>query len=109
MRLAYNKLVRDRIPEIIRSQGHQPVTCVLDNEQYRAAFAREAAQRGSGGKSAPADDLLAELADVLEVLQALVAAQGRSWEELLSVAAGKRAVRGAFADRIFLEYVEQVD
>jgi predicted house-cleaning noncanonical NTP pyrophosphatase (MazG superfamily) len=60
-------------------------------------------------KSAPADDLTAELVDVLEVLQAMVAAHGRSWEELLSVAAGKRAERGAFADRIFLEYVEQVD
>jgi predicted house-cleaning noncanonical NTP pyrophosphatase (MazG superfamily) len=109
MRLTYNKLVRDRIPEIIRSQGHQPVTNVLDDEQYQAALLAKLLEEAQEAQSAPADDLLAELADVLEVLQALVTAQGRSWEELLSVAAGKRAERGAFADRIFLEYVEQID
>jgi predicted house-cleaning noncanonical NTP pyrophosphatase (MazG superfamily) len=109
MRLAYNKLVRDRIPEIIRSQGHQPVTYVLDDEQYQAALLAKLLEEAQEAQSAPADDLLAELADVLEVLQAMVAAQGTSWEELLSVAGGKRAERGAFADRIFLEYVEQVD
>jgi hypothetical protein len=32
-----------------------------------------------------------------------------SWDELVSVAAGKRAERGAFADRILLEYVQQAD
>jgi predicted house-cleaning noncanonical NTP pyrophosphatase (MazG superfamily) len=109
MRLVYNKLVRDRIPEIIRSQGHQPVTYVLNDEQYQDALLAKLPEEAQEAKAAPADDLLAELADVLEVLRALVAARGRSWEELLSVAAGKRAERGAFSDRIFLEYVEQVD
>jgi predicted house-cleaning noncanonical NTP pyrophosphatase (MazG superfamily) len=109
MRLAYNKLVRDRVPEIIRSHGHQPATYVLDDEQFRTALLAKLLEEAQEAKSAPADDLLTELADVLEVLRTLVAVQGRSWKDLLSVAASKRAERGAFADRIFLEYVEQAD
>jgi len=107
MRLAYNKLVRDRIPEIIQSQGQQPITHVLDNGQYRAALLAKLLEEAQEAQSAPPEDLLSELADVLEVLQALVSAQGMSWDELLSLAARKRSQRGAFADRIFLEYVEQ--
>jgi predicted house-cleaning noncanonical NTP pyrophosphatase (MazG superfamily) len=109
MRLAYNKLVRDRIPEIIRSHGHQPITRVLDDGQYQAALLAKLLEEAQEARSAPAEDLPSELADVLEVLQALVSAQGMRWDELLSVAASKRAQRGAFADRIFLEHVEQAD
>jgi phosphoribosyl-ATP pyrophosphohydrolase len=51
--------------------------------------------------------LASELADVLEVLQALAAAHHMSWEEVMSEARRKRAERGGFDKRIFLEYVDQ--
>ena len=35
MRVAYNKLVRDQMPEIIAAAGRQPVTRVLDQAGYR--------------------------------------------------------------------------
>ena len=49
-----------------------------------------------------------ELADVLEVLQALAAADGMSWEDVVAEAARKRGEREGFDQRISLEYVEQV-
>jgi len=109
MRLTYSKLVRDRIPEIIQSDGHQPITHVLDDGQYRAALLAKLVEEAQEAQSAQPEELLPELADVLEVLQALVAAHSMSWDELLSSAARKRAQRGAFADRIFLDYVDQAD
>ena len=38
MRVTYNKLVRDRIPEMIEADGHHAVTRILDRPSYRAAL-----------------------------------------------------------------------
>jgi predicted house-cleaning noncanonical NTP pyrophosphatase (MazG superfamily) len=106
MRVVYNKLVRDRIPEIIKADGGHPVTRILDRAGYQAALLAKLLEEAREAGAAPAADLPAELADVLEVLQALVRALGMSWENFLSLAAGKRVERGGFDNRIFLEYAE---
>lgn len=46
------------------------------------------------------------LADILEVLQALVDGLTITWEELRALAAAKRRQRGRFTQRLFLEYIE---
>lgn len=106
MKVPYNKLVRDRIPEIIRADGHQPVTRILDQVGYRSALVAKLLEEAQEASAAPAADLPAELADVLEVMRALVGDLGMTWEAFLSIAVGKRAERGAFEHRIFLEYVD---
>jgi predicted house-cleaning noncanonical NTP pyrophosphatase (MazG superfamily) len=58
--------------------------------------------------AAPDRLLRSELADVLEVLRALAAAQGMSWADVEAEAARKWDERGGFDQRIFLEYVDQV-
>ena len=107
MRVTYNKLVRDRVPEIIRQDGHRAVTRVLDHDGFLAELLAKLVEEAQEARAASADDLPAELADVLEVLQAAVTAAGMTWEELLAVAEGKRARRGGFSRQLFLEYVEQ--
>jgi len=107
MRVAYNKLVRDRIPEIIRGHGHSAVTRVLADEDYRAALLAKLAEEAEEARDADAESLPSELADVLEVVHALVATIGMKWDELLALADRKRAGRGGFDRRIFLEYVDQ--
>jgi hypothetical protein len=62
----------------------------------------------TGYHAAPDRQLRSELADVLEVLRALAAAHGVSWEDVVAEAARKRDERGGFDQRIFLEYVDQV-
>ena len=58
---------------------------------------------------APDEQLASELADVLEVLRALATAHGMTWEDIAShQARRKRAERGGFDRRIFLEHVDQV-
>jgi len=107
MRVAYNKLVRDQIPEIIAVAGRQPVTRVLDQAGYQAALRTKLLEEAREAEEAPDGQLASELADVLEVLQALAAAYDMSWEDVVSEAGRKRAERGGFDQRIFLEYVDQ--
>ena len=87
MQVAYNKLVRDRIPQIIEADGHRAVTLVLDNCSYHAALLDKLVEEAQEAGSAAAQDLPAELADVLEALQALVLAVGMTWDQLLALAA----------------------
>ena len=107
MRVAYNKLVRDQIPEIIAAAGRQPVTRVLDQAGYQAALRTKLLEEAREAEEAADGQLASELADVLEVLQALAAAYDMSWEDVVSEAGRKRAERGGFDQRIFLEYVDQ--
>jgi predicted house-cleaning noncanonical NTP pyrophosphatase (MazG superfamily) len=107
MRVIYHKLVRDQIPAIIAADGHQPVTRILDQAGYEAALRAKLLEEAHEAQAAPDGQLASELADVLEVLQALAAAHHMSWEDIVSEADRKRAERGGFDDRIFLEYVEQ--
>ncbi len=107
MRLEYHKLVRDRIPRIIEAGGGRPVTCVLDPAGDLVALRAKLVEEAGEAQAAPDGRLRSELADVLEVLQALAAAHGMSWEDVVAEAARKRGERGGFDQRIFLEYVEQ--
>jgi len=108
MRLGYHKLVRDGIPRIIEAGGGRPVTRVLDRAGYLVALRAKLIEEAGEAQAAPDGQLRSELADVLEVLRALAAAHGMSWEDVVAEAARKRDERGGFDQRIFLEYVERV-
>ncbi len=108
MRLDYHKLVRDRIPRIIEAGGGQPVTRMLDQAGYLATLRVKLMEEAEEAQAASGRQLRSELADVLEVLRALAASYGMSWEDVVAEAARKRDERGGFDQRIFLEYVGQV-
>jgi|SRR5512133_682005 predicted house-cleaning noncanonical NTP pyrophosphatase (MazG superfamily) len=109
MPVRYDKLVRDRIPEIIQSHGHHPVTRVLDDATYQVALLAKLAEETREAQEAAPEDLPVELADTLEVIRALAAAVGMSWTQLLALAAEKRTRSGGFEKRIFLESVESAN
>lgn len=106
MRTTHNKLVRDRIPGIIQADGRRAVTHALDEESYRAALLEKLAEEAREAREATAEQLPGELADILEVLQAITQAHGLSWTDVLEIATRKRTERGAFDNRVFLEYVD---
>lgn len=99
----YNKLVRDKIPEIIKADGKTCKTRTLSNEEYVEALETKLNEEIAEYQ---ADKSLEEMADVLEVLQAICLARGYSLEELEEVRANKSLERGGFSEKIFLEYVE---
>lgn len=95
----YNKLVRDRIPELIRGGGEVPHTRILEPEEYALRLQQKLDEEVSEFHR---DHNTEELADILEVVFALAATLGCSEEELLALRQQKKDRRGGFQDRIFL-------
>lgn len=93
------KLVRDRIPELIASAGERPDVRVAADGEYRAFLRAKLLEEA--GEYAAADDP-GELADVVEVVYALAAAHGVSAEELDRMRRAKAAERGGFERRLVL-------
>jgi len=73
MRRDYNKLVRDRIPEIIRSGGKQCGIETMPEAEYRQALLQKLVEEAQEARQAAPDELITELADLQEVIAALLA------------------------------------
>lgn len=99
----FNKLVRDKIPEIIVSDGKTPKIKILDNNQYVEELNKKLSEEVC---EYLADGNIEELADIEEVLRALLEVKGVSYEDFDKMRENKCKVRGAFKDRIFLESTE---
>ncbi len=99
----YNKLVRDRIPEIIESDGHKTIFKTLSEKAYITALDKKLMEEV---KEYQIDKSLEEMADVLEVLYAIGRARGYKIDELEAKRVEKHMNRGGFEKRLFLEYVE---
>ena len=97
------KLVRDRIPEMIRENGRQPVAWQLSEEQILGALTAKLLEEAEELRDAEPHAQLEEAADVYEVLRAVATTIGVSMDEVVSRAEKKRAERGGFEQRIWLE------
>lgn len=99
----YNKLVRDRIPEIINSKGEKAICRILDDEEYlkelNIKLLEEANEFIEAGN-------IEELADIMEVLEAIAKVKNIDWEDVRKEQKFKRDKRGAFEEKIYLEGVK---
>lgn len=102
----YPKLVRDRIPEIIRARGQTPVTHIADDAEFLTALKAKVVEEVEELRDATGAVEVEEVADVLEVLKAYAAAIGMPWAEVERKAEAKAAARGGFTKRIIVERVE---
>ena len=98
----YNKLVRDKIPEIIENSGKKAITTVLNDEEYLTELDRKLNEECAEYQQ---DKSIEELADMLEVIYAITLARGYSVGELEQVRRDKAEKCGGFNDRIFLKEV----
>ena len=102
--IIHRKLVRDRIPEIIRQSGAEPVCRTLNGEEKLAALkeklCEEAAEFRQSGE-------MEELADVAEVLRALLRETGISRDALENARARNYRERGGFDGGVWLEEVRK--
>ena len=102
--IKYNKLVRDRIPEIIEASGKTCKTEILNDKEYLRMIDTKLDEELAEYHK---DQNIEELADLMEVIYAAAAARGYTLEELERVRAQKAANRGGFQKKILLvEVVE---
>ncbi|MFH1188966.1 MAG: HD domain-containing protein [bacterium] len=103
-----NKLVRDKIPDIIKQEEKTPVTFRLNQKEYIIALLdkliEEAIEvRDAGGSP---HEMMKEIGDVLEVLDTLIIAFGLDTNTIADMKTKRKNTRGGFADRIFLQWIE---
>ena len=107
MRKEYNKLVRDRIPEILTEVGLYFETIALSEADYPQALRKKIIEEAKEVAEANPEQLLTELADLYEVMDALIETYGISPEDVRKKQNHRRSERGGFNERIQLLWTEE--
>ncbi|WP_087972053.1 nucleoside triphosphate pyrophosphohydrolase [Oceanobacillus rekensis] len=104
----YNKLVRDRIPEIIENSGKDCKTDTLNQDRYILELKKKVLEEVEEyQRAATKEDALEELADLLELINTLVKdVHGSSMEELEKIRLDNAEQRGSYEEKVFLIEVE---
>ena len=102
--IKYDKLIRDKIPEIIEQSGKKCIIEVMDNDTYIEYLDQKLNEELAEYHQ---DKSIEELADLLEVMYAVVVARGYSVEELERKRLDKAEKRGAFEKRLLLKSVSE--
>ena len=101
----YNKLVRDKIPEIIKKNNETPVFRVLEEKEFKEELEKKLYEEYKEVIESSEDDRIEELADMLEIIRALAALENKNLDDIIKIADEKKNKRGAFEEKIFLEKV----
>lgn len=103
----YNKLVRDRIPEIIEGTGKRYSTKTLNKSEFIKELRRKSLEELEEYMNADNhEEALEELADLLEIIHALAETHGASIEKVEELRKQKAEERGGFKEKILLIDVE---
>jgi predicted house-cleaning noncanonical NTP pyrophosphatase (MazG superfamily) len=109
MRQTYNKLVRDRIPEIILKAGNRCQTEILSDSKYRQALKEKLLEEVKEiYETNSREELLLEIADLYEVIDTFLVVNQIEPEEVLKKQKQRREERGGFLKRICLLWTETV-
>lgn len=103
----HNKLVRDKIPEVIEATSKVFSTRILDEEEYKVELKKKMQEELTEYLAATSnEEAVEELADLLELIHAAANVHGANVEELEELRKVKAEKRGGFAERIYLIEVE---
>jgi predicted house-cleaning noncanonical NTP pyrophosphatase (MazG superfamily) len=105
-RFRFKKLVRDRIPELLEHKHIEVSLHKIGGEELAEALLTKLQEELTELKAAlTVEEEMEEMADLLEVLRAYAAQQGVSWGQIEARRVTKAALRGAFRDGVFVDYV----
>jgi predicted house-cleaning noncanonical NTP pyrophosphatase (MazG superfamily) len=98
--MKYNKLVRDKIPEYIKSKGGVPITHIADDKEYWQKLKEKLTEEINEFVEA---ENIEEMADILEVIDAICDYKKFDKDELQKTKNKKAEERGKFRDKIILD------
>lgn len=97
----YNKLIRGKIPQIIKSNEKTPTTRILNEDEYIEGICKKTEEELTEYLEATIKEhKLEELSDLLELINTLVEYEGTTLEEIDKIRKKKAAERGGFQNRI---------
>ncbi len=99
-KMNHQKLVRDKIPQIIEKNGETPIYHILSDKEYKKELDKKLVEEV---KEYLKDDNSEELADILEVIESILKYKNISLEEFAKTKQKKKDSRGGFDKKIFLE------
>ena len=106
--IEYNKLVRDKIPEVIEKDGDECKYEQLDEEEYRSMLREKFIEEAKELIAAEGEDeIINELSDFLELIEAVQDLEQISSDDVINKKAQKREERGGFTKRIKLISVKE--
>ena len=98
--MKYNKLVRDKIPEIIRKKGEECKIHIADDKEYWQKLKEKLIEEVQEFQE---DESIEEIADILEILEAIADHKKFDNEEVNKIKKKKAEERGKFKSRIILD------
>ncbi|OGO35380.1 MAG: hypothetical protein A2W35_01190 [Chloroflexi bacterium RBG_16_57_11] len=109
MRRVYNKLVRDHIPVIIQNSSKSCAIETMPDAEYRQALLEKLVEEAQEARLAAPDELVTELADIQEVLAAVLAAWQIVPDRVQQMKRQRHSERGGFERRLKLLWTEDGD
>ena len=106
----FEKIVRDKVPQILSDQDIIFVRKNLSHEDTISALKEKLMEEAQEVKEAQnKEDLREEIADTVEVVESLIAHSGLTWDEIMQARKIKNEKRGAFQDAVYISTVESYD
>ena len=102
--MSYGKLVRDKIIDIIRSNGETPIYHTLNDEEYLKELHKKLLEEAN---EFIAEDDPEELADLIEVVYAIAKHKNIDLQDVENIMVEKREKRGGFEKKIYLKDVKK--
>jgi len=107
-RKTYNKLIRDKIPEIIRKNNAVPKISELNDEQFKIALKEKLTEEAKELLEAKTqEEILNELSDVLQLIESIAINNNLSVSDIEKQKEKKKQERGAFEKKLYLEHVDE--
>ena len=98
-----SKLVRDKIPQIIKNNGDKSVFHIASDEEYGSKLNEKLIEEVNEWSSS---QTIGEMADIFEVITAILENNKRSIEKVADVQNDKRNEKGSFKNKIILDSTE---
>ena len=98
----HNKLVRDKIPEIIEADNEHYELRVMEEDEFKRELKKKLIEESKEIVETKKEDLVKELADVLEIVKSIAESEDISFELVEEKQKARKEKRGGFQKKLFL-------
>lgn len=109
MKITYNKLVRDNIPEIMKADNSEPTIRILDDEEFIIELFKKLQEESEELIQVKGDklEMQKEIGDIYEVIDAIINYYNLNIKEINKLKQERKIKRGGFSKKIFLQSADE--